>query len=42
LFPELLGHPDSVDFGFLPPGRFISGLMQFPVMAATKRARGSQ
>ena len=36
LLPKPLGDLQRVDVEVLPPGHFIAGLMQLPVMTATK------
>jgi hypothetical protein len=35
--PEPVGNWQGIDLEPLPPGDFITGLMQLPMMAATKR-----
>src|ERR1039458_8470237 len=37
LFPELLGNLHGIEFQSLPPGNFIAGLMQLPMMSAAER-----
>ena len=39
LFPELPGDAERVNLEFVPPGSFVSGLMQRAVMAAAERDR---
>ena len=37
LLPQLPRDAQRVDFKFIPPGHFISGLVQLPMMAAAER-----
>ena len=37
LFPKASGDLQRFDFEVLPPGHFIAGLMQLPVMTAAER-----
>ena len=37
--PERFGNFERVDIEVLPPGDFIAGLMQLPMMAAAERHR---
>jgi hypothetical protein len=37
LFPKILGDPNRIDLQVFPPSRFITGLMQLPVMPTTER-----
>ena len=37
LLPKLPGKAKGVDLEFFPPGNFIAGLMQLPVMAPAER-----
>ena len=37
LFPKLPSKRERIDVQILPPGDFISGLMQLPMMAAAER-----
>jgi hypothetical protein len=37
LFPKPIGSLQGVDVEALPPGHFIAGLMQLPMMTATQR-----
>jgi hypothetical protein len=37
LLPKRLGNLQGVDFQILPPGHFIAGLMQLPMMTAAER-----
>ena len=39
LFPKTLGSFERVDLEILPPGFFIGGLVQLPVMTAAERYR---
>ena len=39
LFPKLPGDTEGVNFDFIPPSNFVSGLMQLPVMAPAERDR---
>ena len=39
LLPKILGDRQRIDVARLPPGHFIAGLMQLPVMAAAERHR---
>jgi len=39
LLPKLPGDAKRIDLCFLPPGNFISGLMELPMMTAAKRDR---
>ena len=36
LLPKPLGNLQGVDFQILPPGHFIAGLMQLPMMTAAE------
>jgi hypothetical protein len=36
LFPKPLGDLEHIDLEFLPPGHFIAGLMQLPMMSTAK------
>ena len=37
LFPKLLGDWQGIDLQIFPPGHFIAGLMQLPMMTAAER-----
>ena len=39
LFPKLSGDTKCINFKFMPPSDFVSGLMELPVMAAAERDR---
>lgn len=38
-FPKLPGDTEGVNFHFIPPSNFVSGLVQLPMVAPAERDR---